>query len=87
MSVTASEFNFHDCEVAIGNAIRLTREQKRMTQVELGARIGLDDKAIARIEAGDETLSLTTIAELTMKGLGVRFGEVGHLVDQYLGRT
>lgn len=41
MSVTPSEFNFHDCEVAIGNAIRLTREQKRMTQVELGAdRVG-----------------------------------------------
>lgn len=85
--VTPGEFNFRDCEGALGNAIRLTREHKRMTQAELGERMGWNEKAIARIEAGNEALDLDMIAELTINGLGVRFGEVGHLVDQYLGRT
>jgi transcriptional regulator with XRE-family HTH domain len=87
VSVTPNEFDFHDCEVALGNAIRLTREHKLMTQAELGDRVGLDEKAIARIEAGDGALDLNAIAELTMKGLDIRFGEIGHLTDQFLGRT
>ena len=85
--MTPSELNFHDCEVALGNAIRLLREHKGLTRAELGERIGMEEKRIARIEAGNEKLYLNTIAELTVNGLGVRFGEVGHLIDQYLGRT
>lgn len=87
MSVSPAEFNFHDCEVALGNAIRLAREHKGMTLAELGGRIGVDENAITRIEAGKEGLHLSTLAELTINGLGVRFGELGHFVDQYLGRT
>jgi transcriptional regulator with XRE-family HTH domain len=58
-----------------------------MTQAELGARIGMDEKDIARIETGEESLQLSKLAELTMIGLEVRFGEVGHFLDQYLGRA
>jgi transcriptional regulator with XRE-family HTH domain len=87
MSMTPGEFSLHDCEAALGKAIRLAREHKGMTQAELGARIGADKKAIAQIEAGEESPNLSTLAELTMNGLEVRFGEVGHFVDQYLGRT
>jgi transcriptional regulator with XRE-family HTH domain len=87
MSMTPAEFTLHDCEVALGNAIRLAREHKGITQAELGARIGADKRAIAQIETGEESPDLGTLAELTMKGLELRFGEVGHFVDQYLGRT
>lgn len=78
--------SLQEYEAAFGSAIRHTRENKRMTQAELAERAGLKEKAIARIEDGKETLDLNTIIELTVKGLGVRFGEIFHLVDQYLGR-
>jgi len=87
VSVNAGELNFHECEVALGRAIRLAREHKGMTQAELAERSGRDEDSIARIEEGNENLDLNTIAVLTVKGLEVRFGEVGHLTDQYLGRT
>jgi transcriptional regulator with XRE-family HTH domain len=85
--VTPADFSFHECEVALGNAIRLAREHKGMTQAELGERVGSEEKVIARIEAGKESLNLKMVAELTMNGLEFRFGEIGHLTDQYLGRT
>jgi transcriptional regulator with XRE-family HTH domain len=87
MSLREKSFNFGDCEVALGRAIRLTREHKRMTQAELADRIGGDEDTVARIEDGEGGLTLEAVADLTVRGLNVRFGEVGHLVDQYLGRT
>ena len=87
MPMTPAEFSLHDCEAALGNAIRLAREHKGMNQAELGARIGQTKRAIAQIKAGEESPDLSTLAELTMNGLEIRFGEVGHFVDQYLGRT
>jgi DNA-binding XRE family transcriptional regulator len=86
VSLTSVEFNSEDCQVALGCAVRLTRENKHLTQAELAGRIGLTEKAVACIEDGDESVDLKLVVELT-KGLRVRFGELGHLVDQYLGRT
>jgi transcriptional regulator with XRE-family HTH domain len=86
VSLTSAEFNFQDCQVALGRAVRLTRENKHLTQAELAERIGLKEKAVARIEDGEAIVDLSMVVELT-KGLRVRFGELGHLVDQYLGRT
>jgi len=85
MSLT-SEFNSHDCQVAIGRAVRLTRETKHLAQAELAERIGLEEKAVARIEDGEAGVDLDLVVKLT-NGLRVRFGELGHFVDQYLGRT
>lgn len=85
--MSEESFNLRDCEVALGRAIRLAREHKRMTQAELADRIGGDEDAVAQIEDGEGGLSIKTVADLTVRGLGVRFGEAGHLVDQYLGRT
>ncbi|HET7455067.1 MAG TPA: helix-turn-helix transcriptional regulator [Solirubrobacterales bacterium] len=76
-----------DYKAAFGNAIRLLRGHKGMSQAMLAERIGRDKEAVARIEGGEEDLDLNAVVDLAVKGLGVRFGEVGHLVDQYLGRT
>jgi transcriptional regulator with XRE-family HTH domain len=85
VSLTA-EFNAHDCQVALGHAVRLTRETKHLTQAELAERIGLEEKTVARIEVGKASVDLELVVTLT-NGLRVRLGELGHLVDQYLGRT
>lgn len=85
MSLT-SGFNSHDCQVALGQAVRLTRQNKHLTQAELAERIGLKEKGVARIEDGEASVDLDLVVKLT-NGLRVRLGELGHLVDQYLGRT
>jgi transcriptional regulator with XRE-family HTH domain len=37
----------------LGSAVRMLREQERLSQEELGARAQLDPSLIARIEAGE----------------------------------
>jgi transcriptional regulator with XRE-family HTH domain len=85
VSLTA-EFNSQDCQVALGRAVGLIRENKHLTPAELAERIGVNENVVTRIEDGEASVDLDMVVQLTM-GLRVRFGELGHLVDQYLGRT
>jgi transcriptional regulator with XRE-family HTH domain len=86
VSLTSVEFNSQDCKFALGHAVRLARESKHLTQAELAERVGLKEKTVAGIEDGEASVDLEVVVQLT-KGLRFRFGELGHLVDQYLGRT
>jgi transcriptional regulator with XRE-family HTH domain len=52
-------------DVRLGNAIRLLRQRRHWTQAELGARVGLSDTTISRIERGHlRSLTLATIQEV-----------------------
>ena len=47
----------------VGEAIKQTRQSKKLTQEELGARIGVQPAQISRIESG-RNLTLTTVAKV-----------------------
>jgi transcriptional regulator with XRE-family HTH domain len=86
--VSLSNEELREWELALGKAFRLLREHRSLSRAEVAARAGMDEVTLASIEDGSKTpLSFDTMGDLTAKGLEVRFGEVGHLVDQYLGRT
>lgn len=55
--------------ISIGHAVRVAREAERLTQDELAERSGLTRSAIARIESGKSTPTVTTL-QLLAKGLG-----------------
>jgi transcriptional regulator with XRE-family HTH domain len=84
--MSTSKQKYPEHEAALGEAIRQLRECRGMTQAELAKAAGEDEATIARIENGEEELYHHTVIELGRKGLKVRIGEIGHLVDQYLGR-
>ena len=50
---------------SIGGTITRLREDKRMTQAELGEKIGTTQSVIARIESGEQNLSTETLAKLS----------------------
>lgn len=50
---------------SIGAMIARLREDRRMTQSELGEKIGTTQSVIARIESGDQNLSTETLAKLS----------------------
>ncbi|HEY0908455.1 MAG TPA: UDP-N-acetylglucosamine 1-carboxyvinyltransferase [Candidatus Paceibacterota bacterium] len=50
---------------AIGGMIARLREDRRMTQAELGEKIGTTQSVIARIEKGEQNLSTETLAKLS----------------------
>jgi len=45
----------------LGAIVRRLRKQKRLSQMDLGARAGLHQSAISRIENGETTASLDTV--------------------------
>ena len=45
----------------IGNAIRRTRKSKRLTQGELGRKVGLRQSTISMIETGNPAVTLETL--------------------------
>jgi UDP-N-acetylglucosamine 1-carboxyvinyltransferase len=50
---------------SIGSMIARLREDRRMTQTELGEKIGTTQSVIARIEKGEQNLSTETMAKLS----------------------
>lgn len=50
---------------AIGAMIARLREDRRMTQTELGERIGTTQSVVARIEKGEQNLSTETLAKIS----------------------
>ncbi|MFA6158168.1 MAG: UDP-N-acetylglucosamine 1-carboxyvinyltransferase [Candidatus Paceibacterota bacterium] len=50
---------------SIGAMIARLREDRRMTQTDLGEKIGTTQSVIARIESGDQNLSTETLAKLS----------------------
>lgn len=73
---------------ALGQAFIRLREHKGLTQTEAATRAGLSEAAVAKVEEGElHPLLLDTVLGLAIEGLDARLGELGHLTDQYLGRT
>ncbi|MEU9792860.1 helix-turn-helix transcriptional regulator [Streptomyces sparsogenes] len=49
---------------AVGHRLRALRQQQKLTQMQLAARSGVDNKTISRIENGRHPTSIDQIARL-----------------------
>jgi len=73
---------------SLGQAFKRVREHKGLSQAEAASRAGMTEATVAKVEDGElHPLPLDTVFNLAIDGLDARLGEVGHLTDQYLGRT
>jgi len=62
---------------ALGERIRLARVRRRMSQAELAARTNVSIPTIRKLEKGDASSSLATLARvLTVLGLNVDLDDV-----------
>ncbi|MDQ6897047.1 MAG: UDP-N-acetylglucosamine 1-carboxyvinyltransferase [Actinomycetota bacterium] len=67
----------------IGSLIRDARRHKGLTQTELARSLGTSQSAVARIEQGQQNLSLETLARIG-ESLDSEFVSLGHSVPQHL---
>jgi DNA-binding XRE family transcriptional regulator len=58
LGLDEQEAQFLEIKVALARLLRATRTRRRLTQVELAARIGSSQSRVAKIEAGDPTVSV-----------------------------
>lgn len=61
------------CEI-IGNKIKAIREEKRMTQEQLGYRIGADRQYVCSLEKGKKNITLARLDEMA-RAFGVEVKE------------
>ena len=52
------ESQFIEIKVALARLLRATRTRRRLTQLELAVRIGSSQSRVAKLEAGDPTVSV-----------------------------
>ncbi|MFC5409131.1 helix-turn-helix domain-containing protein [Larkinella bovis] len=55
----------------IGQLIRITRKKKQLTQKELGAKMGVSESAVNKLESGTRSLTVQTLKKVT-EALGVK---------------
>ena len=66
-----------DTEVrrSVGKKLRVARERKQLTQVEVAAKADIADGYYARIERGEENPSLEVLQKL-IKALSIKSSEI-----------
>lgn len=57
----------------VGLQIRNAREAKKMTQSQLAAKIGKERSFISKVESDGKNLTLATLYDIVIKGLGMNF--------------
>ena len=69
----------------IGAIIRRERRRRKLTQAELGNKVGLRQATISKLEAGEPATRLSTLLDtLTALGLQTLIGPRGNLPKQEL---
>lgn len=58
LELSAEESAYVDLRLRLSDALRAKRQQQRLTQVELARRIKSSQSRIAKMEAGDASISL-----------------------------
>lgn len=76
LGLSAVEARLVEMKLALSSRLRKARERRQLTQTELAERMGSSQSRVAKMEAGDPTVSL----ELLVEGLlatGVKPREIG----------
>ncbi len=58
LNLTPEEAAYINLKIALGNSVRQTRAHKKMTQSELAALLRSSQSRVAKMEAGDPSVSL-----------------------------
>lgn len=65
----------------LGNRIRKIRLEKKLTQVELSDRVGIEDSALRRIESGRVNSTINMLRKIA-KGLEIDVNELLSFEDK-----
>ncbi len=61
--------------IEIGKRIRALRKEKKLTQLDLAIRSGIDERQVQRLERGHTSATLKTLIKIS-KGLDIDFIEL-----------
>ena len=81
LGLSDEEAAFLEIRLALSGHVRATREQRGVTQVELAERLGSSQSRVAKVEAGDPSVS-TDLMLRCLIALGVTGRQLGALLSR-----
>lgn len=75
LDLTPEEASFIELKLALAAGIREVRERGGMTQTEVAAKLGSSQSRVAKMEAGDRSVSLDLLVKSLLR-IGARPAEI-----------
>lgn len=79
LGLTAEEAAFVEMKIALADGVRRRRQAKRLTQIQLAARIGSSQSRVAKMETADPTVSIDLLVR-TLLAMGASRAEVARVI-------
>jgi DNA-binding XRE family transcriptional regulator len=79
LGLDEAESQFVDIKLALARLLRTTRARRRLTQLELAERLGSSQSRVARLEAGDPSVSVDLLVRSLLTA-GARPSELAKAV-------
>ena len=79
LGLEPAEAQFIEIKVALARLLRATRTRKRLTQLELAQRIGSSQSRVAKLEAGDPSVSVDLLVR-SLLAAGAKPAELANAV-------
>jgi DNA-binding XRE family transcriptional regulator len=86
LGLTDEEWAFIETKLALADAVRRRRQRCRLTQAELAKRLGSSQSRVAKMEAGDPSVSLDLLIR-SLYGLGATKEDVARIIRQGARRS
>ncbi len=79
LQLSPEEARYIELKMALGASLRAERRKRKITQVELASLLGSSQSRVAKMEAGDPSVSVDLLLKALLR-LGVTNRELGRLV-------
>lgn len=79
LGLTPEETAYVDMKIALGNALRERRKSQQISQVALAKRVKSSQSRIAKMEAGDPSVSIDALIK-SLLGLGASSAELATVI-------
>jgi DNA-binding XRE family transcriptional regulator len=79
LNLSAEEAEFVEIKLALASRLRRLREERNWTQAEFARRVGSSQSRVAKMEAGDPTVSIDLLVR-SLLAAGANRREVGRIV-------
>ena len=86
LKLSAEETAYIEMKLALSEKLRERRRRKRLTQAQLAKAIESSQSRVAKMEAGDPTVSIDLLVK-SLLALGVSKKELGRTISERSDRT
>ncbi len=85
LGLSKEEAAFVEMKLALAEGVRRRRRARKLTQTQLARRVGSSQSRVAKMEAGDPSVSVDLMVK-TLLAMGASRAEVARLISRRRGK-